>query len=535
MKITCHSCGAKYTIADSKVSGRRVKVRCRSCGTPIVVDGQQPEAGGFSQPDLFDQGPVSSADISDRLSSIEIDRPEPEGWSVNLSDTDQRTMSTAEIVDGFRNGVLSEDAYVWRDGMADWQPVLDVAELREAIQKQRTSAASVPRRSQPAPSSARGGQTPLAARVSGGRARGGTDLFGSVESAGSETEALQEAAPSLLDQRPSGARNENSVLFSLDALKAGFAAPAPPPPRAQTLPQDFSVSNDDPFGMSKGNSGLSGIAGSSNALFSFDNQALLTAPAAPPPREPERPVASAMDVAPSAASAPLAMPKKAASKPMIAIGAALVLLLIVGIVVALSGGSDEPEVAKTDTPAETKPADKPAEPVAAANKPADKPAPAKEPEPAKTDPAPQPTPEASAAPSPAVEKPPVTDEDKKRFAESQQKKKENAKPVATKKEEDKPAAPAGGDGPPFSRGAAVAALSSAASAASGCKKAGGPTGSGKVVVTFAPSGRVTSANVAGGSFGGTSVGGCVASVFRRAKVPAFGGGPVTVSKSFSIR
>jgi hypothetical protein len=506
-------------------------VRCRSCGTPIVVDGQQPEGGGSSQPDLFDQGPVSSADISDRLSSIEIDRPEPEGWSVNLSDTDQRTMSTAEIVDGFRSGALTEDAYVWRDGMADWQPVLDVAELRDAIQKQRTSAASVPRRSQPAPSSARAGQTPLAARVSGGRARGGADLFGSVESAGSETEALQDAAPSLVDQRPSGARNENSVLFSLDALKAGFAAPAPPPPRAQTLPQDFSVSSDDPFGMSKGNSGLSGIAGSSNALFSFDNQALLTAPAAPPPREPEKPVVSAVDVAPSAATAPLAMPKKAASKSMIAIGAVLVLLLVVGIVVALSGGSDEKEVAKTDTPTEPKPADKPAEPVAAA----DKPAPPKEPEPAKTEPAPQPTPAASAAPAPAVEKPPVTDDDKKRFAEAQQKKKEEAKPAATKKEEEKPAAAVGGDGPPFSRGAAVAALSSAASSASGCKKAGGPTGSGKVVVTFAPSGRVTSANVTGGSFGGTSVGGCVASVFRRAKVPAFGGGPVTVSKSFSIR
>ena len=531
MKITCHSCGAKYTIADSKVSGRRVKVRCRSCGTPIVVDGQQPEAGGFSQPD-FEQGPVSSADISDRLSSIEIERPEAEGWSVNLSDTDQRTMSTAEIVDGFRSGTLTDDAYVWRDGMADWQPVLDVPELRDAIQKQRSSAAGVPRRSQPAPSSSRGGQTPLAARVSGGRARGGADLFGSVETAGSETEALHDAAPSLVDQRPSGARNENSVLFSLDALKAGFAAPAPPPPRAQTLPQDFAVSNDDPFGMSKGNSGLSGIAGSSNALFSFDNQALLTAPAAPPPREPEKPVASAMDVGPSAATPPLAMPKKAASKPMIAIGAALVLLLVVGIVVALSGGSDEAEVAKTETPTDTKPADKPAEPVAAADKPADKPA--KDPEPAKTEPAPQPTPAASAAPAPAVEKPPVTDEDKKRFAESQ-KKKEEAKPAATKKADEKPAAPAGGDGPPFSRGAAVAALSSAASAASGCKKAGGPTGSGKVVVTFAPSGRVTSANVTGGSFGGTSVGGCVASVFRRAKVPAFGGGPVTVSKSFTIR
>jgi hypothetical protein len=31
------------------------------------------------------------------------------------------------------------------------------------------------------------------------------------------------------------------------------------------------------------------------------------------------------------------------------------------------------------------------------------------------------------------------------------------------------------------------------------------------------------------------VGGCVAAVFRRAKIPPFAGNPVTVSKSFSIK
>jgi hypothetical protein len=38
----------------------------------------------------------------------------------------------------------------------------------------------------------------------------------------------------------------------------------------------------------------------------------------------------------------------------------------------------------------------------------------------------------------------------------------------------------------------------------------------------------------GPPFAGTPVGGCVAGVFKRARVPAFSGDPVTVSKSFSI-
>jgi hypothetical protein len=87
----------------------------------------------------------------------------------------------------------------------------------------------------------------------------------------------------------------------------------------------------------------------------------------------------------------------------------------------------------------------------------------------------------------------------------------------------------------FSRSAALSALQAAAGAASGCKKPGGPTGRGRVSVTFAPSGRVTTAVVTGPPFSGTSVGGCVAAVFRRARVPPFTGSPVTAHKSFTIR
>jgi hypothetical protein len=97
------------------------------------------------------------------------------------------------------------------------------------------------------------------------------------------------------------------------------------------------------------------------------------------------------------------------------------------------------------------------------------------------------------------------------------------------KEEDKAS-----NAPPFSTDAARSALSAAASKAASCKTSDGPTGSGKVQVTFVNSGRVTSANVVSGPFGGTSVGGCIARTFRQARVPAFSGDPQIVAKSFKI-
>ena len=90
-----------------------------------------------------------------------------------------------------------------------------------------------------------------------------------------------------------------------------------------------------------------------------------------------------------------------------------------------------------------------------------------------------------------------------------------------------------GERAPLSRGAAMAALASAASAAAGCKRPDGPTGAGSANVTFSPDGPVKSVSVSA-PFAGTSVGQCVATVFRGAHVPPFSGSSITLPKSFQI-
>jgi hypothetical protein len=107
---------------------------------------------------------------------------------------------------------------------------------------------------------------------------------------------------------------------------------------------------------------------------------------------------------------------------------------------------------------------------------------------------------------------------------------------AAEKPAEKPAAaPAdASNAPPFDKSAAIAALSAAAGNAQSCKTPDGPTGGGKVSITFMPSGRATNTSVSG-DLAGTAVGGCVARLFRSAKVPAFSGDAVTVSKSFSVQ
>ena len=505
MKIACEACGAKYTIADVKVRGRKVKIRCKSCGTPIVVDGQLGEAPS-----------LSDAETDATLEPAEA----PVTWSVNLSDTDSRTMSTEEILAAYAAGVVTADAFVWKDGMGDWVPLLD-SEL----------APLLPAAPAPAFPPVGNGQLFAApnqpARPAATRAAqpdNTQDLFGSLDTAGAEYNGLATSAPTIPqagasaydDGKLTGARNENSVLFSLDALKAGFSPsvspnaskPAPKVPSkgpGAARPQQPS-NPDDPFGMNSGN-GLMGIGGSSGVLFGADNHALLTAPAPPPPAPTPAQVASG--------GVPTA---NATNNKLVFIVGGVGGVIIIGLLLALLMGkkgdasvasesstmpSASGALADTRTkPDEAKPETKPAEDAK----------PTSEAKPAET-----PSASASASPSAATETKPAA----------------VAHTVSTVK---KPveAAPPAADAPPFSKAAAISALSAAASGAGGCKKPGGPTGPGKATVTFAPSGRVTTATVAGGSYAGTPVGGCVASIFRRAHVPAFSGSSITVSKSFQI-
>ena len=108
-----------------------------------------------------------------------------------------------------------------------------------------------------------------------------------------------------------------------------------------------------------------------------------------------------------------------------------------------------------------------------------------------------------------------------------------AKPIAAalaKPEQVAEPVPAG----PFSTDAAEAQFSVAVKQASACRQDGDPTGVARVVVTFAPSGRVTSATISGPPFAGTSTGSCIAKTMRGMSLPAFEGEHVTISKTVVI-
>jgi predicted Zn finger-like uncharacterized protein len=375
------------------------------------------------------------------------------------------------------------------------------------------------------------GAEPARRRESRAEVRG-PDLFAQQAHAGSEAEQaaqaeqMMAAAAALQDAtddgpRLTGARNENSVLFSLDALMQkelrGGPAPAAVPPRRSTRNDEALLVDTSPS--------LPGGGGITPALAAPDFTAPITSP---PPRFSPAPVTTDEEFAP---------PKK--SKGWLVM---LVLVLVGGLGgVGFATGKLQPLLAKAGLMAP------PASSAEAEVAPAASGRPALSAEPAASA-----APEGSAAPaasaSGGAELPaapatgiatttataPATGAAPVAAAPAAGGPRSTSTAKEAKEKEPPPAATGFGAGAAFDAQAAKTALGAAAGNASSCKEAGGPTGTGRVSITFAASGRPTSVAVTG-DLAGTTVGSCVARLFRGARVPAFSGEPVTVSKTFSVQ
>jgi hypothetical protein len=156
-----------------------------------------------------------------------------------VSDTDQRSMSLAEVVEAYNAGTITQETFIWTDGMEDWKPLAEVDSVVSALHSSagagQTGAAS------PAPAPSLAFEPPPAAapafaasapvqafaapepkRAAVKREARGRDLFGTSDDVQTSATASASAAaglsPAVDDGKLTGQRNESSVLFSLAVL-----------------------------------------------------------------------------------------------------------------------------------------------------------------------------------------------------------------------------------------------------------------------------------------------------------------------------
>jgi hypothetical protein len=506
---------------------------------------------------------------------------------VDYPDGQDREFTTAEIIGELERGAIDGATLVWREGMSEWLELKNVPELARELRKLETTQRAAPltlkraeasgaeavRMHQPRPPQptvtglapaepleGRPKASPQAATSNGQPVRRTATLPSSPEaikarasllprdeitpaertpvvevqpprqarpSLASETEELTPtkmmARPVIAGLAQPMARAPQPAPAPLPAPKApvppaaaprAAAPPTPPPPEATAPPAAVLPSPPLPLAPPP----TPPLAAPPTPPLPESVTKAMSQPPAPvfpsAPASVRTPAhAAAQQPLPAFAEAGVEFPKAKSRAPLVA-AAAVILIAIVVAIVMLTGKPD------------TAPAGSPTPPAAALEAKQDPvtrepaPEPAAEPaERATPTEAPGAAPHAQAPTSGQPEATPGAD-----FAE--------LFAAGARKAESKGAsvAPAQRFDPASTR----AALNRAVGEAVACKEPGGPAGKVTVVVTFEPSGKVSTANVTEPPFAGTATGNCISAAFKRATIDPFSGLPGTVSKSFSM-
>ncbi len=168
MKFLCGNCKAKYQIADEKISGRTLRMKCRRCQHDIIIRGEEQAAaaapaaaasgaarapaaprrpGGPAPapaPRAPQRGSALGADFRRSVGGAAPKPPAPapppppaELWHVAINDVPVGPIRREEVEKKIQTGAVNGESLCWREGFDDWRPLKDVAELASLLRKQR--------------------------------------------------------------------------------------------------------------------------------------------------------------------------------------------------------------------------------------------------------------------------------------------------------------------------------------------------------------------------------------------------------------
>src|SRR5262249_7485203 len=185
MKFLCDNCKAKYQIADEKVAGKTVRMKCRKCGhmievraavteTSVSIDIPREELNAPAAPPPRPAKPATLPARPGLLAAQKPPAPKPQQprpsgapasslagaftrnvhqreedalemlelhvtdeWYVAINGVPVGPVRIAELRRKAATGAVTEDSLVWQEGLEEWRPVKAINELavvvREAI------------------------------------------------------------------------------------------------------------------------------------------------------------------------------------------------------------------------------------------------------------------------------------------------------------------------------------------------------------------------------------------------------------------
>jgi predicted Zn finger-like uncharacterized protein len=150
LNFSCDNCQRRYSIADEKVRGKTVKVRCKNCQNVISVQGPPMEveestrvvsladverireqeramAAAASAPAA--EAPAGASPWEDEPTRAAPARPAAAPWFVMVKSKQEGPLDEAGLQALMESGAVNARSFFWQQGMADWKRGSDIPEL----------------------------------------------------------------------------------------------------------------------------------------------------------------------------------------------------------------------------------------------------------------------------------------------------------------------------------------------------------------------------------------------------------------------
>jgi predicted Zn finger-like uncharacterized protein len=247
VQFRCDSCQTQLQIADEKVRGKRLVVRCRRCGAKITIS--DPALAGRSPRPPAARGSEGAGGAPD--AGAQPTRPpapataipgDPPVWFAMLQGKQDGPLTRADLATRANAGEIGPRTYLWKEGMESWRRARDIPELAALFpavpapvveSPLAVAPREVPSAAEPTSASEGDTFTQTEADVPPAEPARGREAVDATEPPlrPAEAEALLRA------MEPEPARAEATALAEPDQPQREVATPAPAPMQPLAAPE----------------------------------------------------------------------------------------------------------------------------------------------------------------------------------------------------------------------------------------------------------------------------------------------------------
>ncbi len=152
MKFTCPKCSTRYSVSEDKLpKAAALRFTCKKCGNVIRVKRKDDEPRATPAPTGDVTRVASLAELRAlRNASESATAPADGEWLVLQGGKQSAPKTKAQLAAMLAQGEIDKRAYVWREGMTEWQRLGNVAALAELAQPRSSAPPEPPAQAQEA-------------------------------------------------------------------------------------------------------------------------------------------------------------------------------------------------------------------------------------------------------------------------------------------------------------------------------------------------------------------------------------------------